>query len=85
VLGASALPPWAIPAGGAAIALLLLVLALRAGGRKRLIDNVPTSKAAGVFIGLVELKGSAESERPLRSFLADADFERAAVQVNLAP
>jgi hypothetical protein len=38
--------------------------------KKRLIDDVPTSKAQGVFIGLVELKGTAESEMPLSSNLA---------------
>ena len=38
--------------------------------RKRLIDDIPTSKAQGVFIGLVELKGTAESEKPLTSYLA---------------
>jgi hypothetical protein len=31
---------------------------------------LPTSKTTGVFIGLVELKGTAESEQPLVSFLA---------------
>jgi len=30
---------------------------------KRLIENLPTSKAKGVFIGLVELQGTAECER----------------------
>lgn len=38
--------------------------------RKRLIDDVPTSKAQGVFIGLTELKGTAESENPLIAFLS---------------
>lgn len=38
--------------------------------RKRLIDDMPTSKAQGVFIGLVELKGTAESDKPLDSYLA---------------
>jgi len=38
--------------------------------RKRLIDDVPTSKTQGVFIGLAELKGTAESEVPLTSYLA---------------
>lgn len=38
--------------------------------RKRLIDDVPTSKAQGVFIGLAELKGTAESEEPLTGFLS---------------
>jgi hypothetical protein len=35
------------------------------------MDDVPTSKAQGVFIGLVELKGTAESETPLTSHLAE--------------
>jgi hypothetical protein len=38
--------------------------------RKRLIDDLPTSKTQGVFIGLAELKGTAESETPLTSYLA---------------
>jgi hypothetical protein len=38
--------------------------------RKRLIDDLPTSKTQGVFIGLVELKGTAECESPLTSNLA---------------
>jgi len=37
--------------------------------RKRLIDDLPTSRTQGVFIGLTELKGSAESETPLTSYL----------------
>lgn len=32
---------------------------------KRLIQDLPTAKASGVFIGLVELKGTAESEIPI--------------------
>jgi hypothetical protein len=44
--------------------------AFRALRRKRLIDDVPTSKTQGVFIGLAELKGTAESEVPLTSYLA---------------
>lgn len=38
--------------------------------RKRLIDDMPTSKTQGVFIGLAELKGTAETESPLTSYLA---------------
>jgi len=56
---------------GAALALLFLCLSLRAGSRRRLIDNIPTSKTTGVFIGLVELSGSAESPQPLTSYLAE--------------
>ena len=37
--------------------------------RKRLIDDLPTSKTQGVFIGMSELKGTAESEAPLTSYL----------------
>jgi hypothetical protein len=39
--------------------------------RKRIIDDLPTSKTQGVFIGLAELKGTAESEFPLTSYLAE--------------
>ncbi|MBN1369111.1 MAG: LemA family protein [Dehalococcoidaceae bacterium] len=38
--------------------------------RKRLIDDLPTSKTMGVFIGLTELTGTAEAEAPLTSYLA---------------
>ena len=51
-------------------ALGCLIAAFRAFRHKRLIDDTPTSKAQGVFIGLVELKGTAESEMPLTSYLA---------------
>jgi hypothetical protein len=47
-----------------------LIGAFRALRRKRLIDDVPTSKTQGVFIGLAELKGTAESEVPMTSYLA---------------
>ena len=59
-----------IPLVGAVLALLCLIAGCRAGTRHRLIDNLPTSKTTGVFIGLVELKGTAESSGPLTSFLA---------------
>ncbi len=58
-------------AGGAVVALLFLLLSLRAGRRRRLIDNIPTAKTSGVFIGLVELSGTAESSNPLLSYLAE--------------
>jgi hypothetical protein len=56
--------------GGLAVGLGLLLLSLRAGSRRRYIDNTPPSKTSGVFIGMVELNGTAESESPLRSYLA---------------
>lgn len=62
---------YGIPALGGLLALLFFFLALRAGRRQRLVSDLPTSKTTGVFIGLVELKGSAEVEQPLVSFLAE--------------
>ncbi len=38
---------------------------------RRLIQDLPTAKSTGVFIGLVELKGTAESEAPLQTFLSE--------------
>lgn len=60
-----------MPLLGALLGLLCLAGAFRAGRRGRLVDNLPTSKTTGVFIGLVELKGTAESASPLRSYLAE--------------
>jgi hypothetical protein len=40
--------------------------------RKRLIENVPTSKVKGVFLGLNEVKGRAHRDEPLVSYLARA-------------
>jgi len=59
-----------LPVIGAVLAVVSLALAFRAGRRRRLIDNLPTSKTSGVFIGFVELKGKAESAQPLTSYLA---------------
>jgi hypothetical protein len=59
-----------LPVIGALLALVGLVCAFRNGRQRRLIENLPTSKTSGVFIGLVELKGAAESAEPLTSFLA---------------
>jgi hypothetical protein len=63
------LVPIGIPALGSVLALVALVFGLRAAKRQRLVDNLPTSKTTGVFIGLVELKGTAEVEQPLVSYL----------------
>jgi hypothetical protein len=64
----SPLFPWI----GLGIAVFALYASLHACHRRRLIDNLPTSKTQGVFIGLVELKGTAECEQPLTSYLAEA-------------
>jgi len=57
--------------GGLALALGFLFFAFRARAKKYLIDNLPTSKVEGVFIGLVELEGTAETESPFTSHLAE--------------
>ena len=62
----------AAPITGGTIALLSLWFSLRQRRRHRLLHDLPTSKVRGVFIGLVELDGSAESEAPLTSHLAEA-------------
>lgn len=62
---------WTFSAVAFLIAALCLTLALHARRKKHLIDDLPTSKVAGVFLGLVELKGTAESEEPLMSYLKE--------------
>jgi hypothetical protein len=57
---------------GAIIAFACLIAAFRILQKKRLVDDTPTSKTLGVFIGLAELKGTAESDKPLTSYLAGA-------------
>lgn len=54
------------------VCILCLVFAFRSLKRKRLISDMPTSRTQGVFIGQTELKGTAESDTPLTSFLAGA-------------
>ena len=54
---------------GTVISGFSLITALRMLYRKRLIDDTPTLKTIGVFIGQAELKGTAESNHPLESHL----------------
>ncbi|HEY4299957.1 MAG TPA: LemA family protein [Candidatus Didemnitutus sp.] len=61
--------PW-LPIVAGLLAAILLWAALRAGARRRLINALPTCKTTGVFIGLVEVKGTAEATEPLTSYLA---------------
>jgi hypothetical protein len=54
---------------------LLLMAGCLAGAfyilrKKRIIDDLPTSQTQGVFIGLSELKGTAESEQPFSAYLS---------------
>jgi hypothetical protein len=59
-----------VPFLGAGLALLALIAAYRAGRKRRLIDNIPTSKTTGVFIGLVEVKGRADTASAVPSYLS---------------
>ena len=45
---------------------------MRAARVRRSLLDTPTSKAQGVFIGDVEVKGTAELQKPLRSFLTES-------------
>lgn len=63
--------PWQFTLGGSILALLPLWFWARALRLRRLLQDLPTSKTRGVFIGLVELKGTAEIEEPLTSYLAE--------------
>lgn len=49
--------------------------------KQRLLHDLPTSKTKGVFIGTVELKGTAECTAPLTSFLATQSCVHYAWQV----
>lgn len=62
--------PFLLPAG-ALLAVGCVGFAWRAQRRWRLVQDLPTSKTTGVFIGLVELKGTAEAQQPLISYLAE--------------
>lgn len=57
-------------AGLGLLALLFLWLSHRSNRRRRLVEALPTSRVQGVFIGLVELKGTAESEAPFTAYLS---------------
>ena len=67
---------------GAVLAVGCLVIASFNFYRKRIIDDLPTSKTQGVFIGLAELKGTAESESPFTSYLAEIKCVQYAWQVD---
>lgn len=53
--------------------IYLFYLAYTALWRRRLMENVPTSKCAGITVGLNELKGKALSRQPMRSYLTEKD------------
>ncbi len=53
--------------------VLCLYLSLRAVKRRRIVDDTPTSKTTGVFIGMVELNGVAITDEPLTSYMAETE------------
>ncbi len=57
--------------GGLGAGLLLVWASMYCNRRRRLMENIPTSKTTGVFIGFVELKGEVECETPIQSYLAE--------------
>src|SRR4051812_27686013 len=58
---------------GLALSCLFIWLSLRSAKLQKLVENLPTCKSTGVFIGLVELKGTVESEQPFLSYLAEVN------------
>jgi hypothetical protein len=62
---------------GITIALVVVALACIFGAfhfarRRRLVDDTPTLTTLGVFIGMVELNGTAESDNPLVAYLSES-------------
>ncbi len=62
-----------LPALSGALCLACLFFSQRAIKRRRIVDDTPTSKTTGVFIGMVELNGRAISPQPLISYLAESE------------
>ena len=56
----------------AVLFFVCLVYYWKSTKRKRLIEDTPTSKVKGVFIGLNEVKGSVELRYPLQSYLNES-------------
>ena len=52
--------------------IVCLVYYWKSTKRKRLIEDTPTSKVKGVFIGLNEVKGTVELRYPLQSYLNES-------------
>ena len=59
-----------LPILGLLLGFLCIYGAFRSGRKWRLVDGLPTSKTTGVFIGLVEIAGTAECSAPLTCYLA---------------
>jgi len=64
-------PPEAIGMVAILAAIICLFWSARSNRKRRLMSDLPTSKTTGVFIGFNELKGTAEVDYPIRSYLAE--------------
>ena len=62
-----------VPWVGGLLAFACLLASFRDFRRKSLTEGLPTSRALGVFMGLVEMKGTAECTKPVRSVLTEVD------------
>ena len=62
-----------LPTSTGILSCICLALSLRGVKRRRIIDDTPTSKTTGVFIGMVELSGYTTTDQPLTSYLAGAE------------
>jgi len=51
------------------IVLILMLIYKKLLKKIRIIEDLPTSSIKGVFIGLVEIKGTAETENLKKTFL----------------
>jgi hypothetical protein len=56
---------------GPFLGCVILFFLAKSVRRQLLIDNLPTSKVKGVFIGFVQVEGTSESRTPLVSYLAE--------------
>jgi len=54
---------------GLIIVLILMLIYKQLLKKIRIIEDLPTSSIKGVFIGLVEIKGTAETENLKKTFL----------------
>lgn len=53
------------------LALLAVIMSVRASRMRRYLHDTPTSPVAGVFVGDVEVQGTAETDGPLQTYLSE--------------
>jgi len=55
----------------ALLALVAVVMSVRSSRMRRYLHDTPTSPVAGVFVGDVEVQGTAETDGPLQTYLSE--------------